>query len=124
MNKNFKIIQINGFSGLLLVCFIITGLFCGFVLFPIWLLMTAWNAIIGDILNGVPINYVQATLLWGFITLSIYLSLKNSISFKVQKTANLNDEELKDLLKNNKNIDKTEDIVEENQKEEETIENK
>ncbi|MCK7521100.1 MAG: NAD-dependent DNA ligase LigA [Ignavibacteriales bacterium] len=85
MNKNFKIIQIHGLSGLLMVALIATGLFCGFVIFPIWVIMNAWNAAVGDIFNGPKINYFQAVLLWSAIALSLYLILKNSISIKFQK---------------------------------------
>lgn len=85
MNKNFKVIQIQGLSGLLIFGFVLTGIFCGFVIFPIWVIMNAWNAVIGDILKGPVINYFQAALLWLAAALSLYLTLKNSISIKIQK---------------------------------------
>jgi len=99
MNKNFKIIQISGISGLLLFGFIIMGLICGFILFPIWMLMTGWNALIAEVFKGPSINYIQASLLWSFLTLAMYLGLKNSISIKVQKHENMSDINIKELMK-------------------------
>ncbi|MDD3012444.1 MAG: hypothetical protein PHC34_01930, partial [Candidatus Gastranaerophilales bacterium] len=85
MNKNFKIIQISGLSGILLVGIVFTGIFCGFMLFPIWIVMMGWNAVIANSLHAPVINYIQAALLWSAIILTLYILLRNSISFKIQK---------------------------------------
>ena len=59
MNKDFKVIQINGLSGVLILGFITTGMVCGFILFPIWVLMMGWNSIVAEIFKGPTINYFQ-----------------------------------------------------------------
>ncbi len=97
MNKNFKVVQINGLSGILFLVLIVTGLFCGFVIFPIWVIMTVWNAVVADIFYGPVINYIQAAMLWILVALVLYLILKNSVSIKIQRDANLSEEELKEL---------------------------
>ncbi len=97
MNKNFKVVQINGLSGILFLVLIVTGLFCGFVIFPIWVIMTVWNAVVSDIFYGPMINYIQAGMLWLLVALVLYLMLKNSVSIKIQRDANLSEEELKEL---------------------------
>jgi len=98
MNKNFKIIQINGLSGLLLLGMITTGVICGFVLFPVWVMMIGWNSIVNDILKGPSINYFQAFLLWLVVALLFYLILKNSVSIKVQGPENMSETDIKEIV--------------------------
>ena len=43
MNKNFKVITINGIRGIIAVVFIIFGLIAGFIVSPGWLCMKLWN---------------------------------------------------------------------------------
>lgn len=93
MNKNFKVFQIHGLSGLLLIGLVITGIFCGFIMFPVWAVMVGWNEVISNIYKGPSINYVQASLLWSMVIIIVYLSLKNSISIKIHTI----DEEMKDI---------------------------
>ena len=99
MNKNFKIFQIHGLSGLLLVGFISTCLFFGFIVFPVWLVMAGWNEIIATRLQAPIINYIQASLLWAFVIISMYLVFRNSISIKIH-TSNeeMTDDEIKKVI--------------------------
>ncbi len=108
MNKNFKIVQIHGLSGLLLVGFIVIGLICGFVLFPIWIIMTGWNEISVNILGWPVINYYQASLLWIFLALCSYLVLRNSVSIKIEKNDSVDEEEIEKIIE--KNIAETEEM--------------
>lgn len=101
MNKNFKIVQLHGLSGLLLLGFIMAGLICGFVLFPIWIIMFGWNEISGSVFNGPIITYYQASLLWIFLALCAYLILRNSISVKIQKTEDVDEEEIEKIIEEN-----------------------
>lgn len=101
MNKNFKIIQINGLSGLLLLALVGLSVICGFVFFPIWVLMIGWNAVVGEIFHKVTINYFQSMLLWFSILLALYLFLRNSITIKFEKPMDTND--FKEMIKETKN---------------------
>jgi len=83
MNKNFKVFQIHGLSGLLLLGFMSTCLFCGFILFPIWAVMIGWNDLIAGNFQGPIINYFQAALLWAVVIIFMYLNFRNSISIKI-----------------------------------------
>jgi len=85
MNKDFKVFQLHGLSGLLLLGCMAVGLFCGFVLFPIWVIMIGWNEFAANMLGTPVINYYQSSLLWVFFALCSYLVLRNSVSIKVQK---------------------------------------
>lgn len=99
MNKNFKVFQIHGLTGLLLVGIIMAGIFCGFILFPIWIIMIGWNSLISSVYNGGPaINYYQATLLWLFIVLCFYLLIKNSVSIKIHNADNLDEENITKII--------------------------
>jgi predicted membrane protein len=113
MNKNFKIIQISGLSGILLVGIIFTGLFCGFILFPIWVVMLGWNAVIPSTFQGPVINYLQASLLWMAIILTLYILLRNSISIRFQKENCFDQRDIKDIVNEirEKDIEKTEEEV-------------
>lgn len=112
MNKNFKVVQINGLSGILILGFISTGVFCGFIIFPIWIIMNAWNIVVGEALHGPVINYFQSLLLWFAIILSLYLILRNSISIKIQKEEYLEPKDIKDIIGEvNIDIDKEKDEI-------------
>ena len=105
MNKNFKVFQIHGLTGLLFIAVIMAGLFFGFILFPIWAIMMGWNGTVGNIYNGPLINYYQASLLWGFISLCVYLFLKNSITIKIHTSDNLDEDNVKKLIEEENNND-------------------
>ena len=56
MNKHFRIIDVNGFRGLILFLFIAVCLVCGFIGFPGYLSMALWNTLAPSI--ALPeINY-------------------------------------------------------------------
>lgn len=98
MNKNFKIIQVHGLSGFLIFGFIAAGIFCGFIMFPIWLIMNLWNIFISNNFHLPVINYFQSLLLWMAVILSLYLILRNSISIKIQKEEDFDYSELKNIV--------------------------
>ncbi|MFA6990091.1 MAG: hypothetical protein WC197_08495 [Candidatus Gastranaerophilaceae bacterium] len=112
MNKQFKVIQLNGFSGLFLIIFIFVGIFFGFILFPVKVLMFGWNSVVNEMLKWPSINYFQAALLWGFIVLSFYTVIKKSISIKIQQGDELTDIEIKKIVSDvtqNPEMDENED---------------
>ncbi len=99
MNKNFKVFQIHGLSGLLLLGFISMCLFFGFAVFPIWAILTGWNEIISNMFKFPMINYFQASLLWSIFIISMYLFFKNSISIKVHTSGEeMSEEEIKQMM--------------------------
>ncbi|MFH0702193.1 MAG: hypothetical protein V2B14_01470 [bacterium] len=99
MNKNFKIFQIQGLSGLLILTFIFIGLFGGFIVFPVWAIMTGWNILIANTLNVPIINYFQAALLWLALLLLFYLIFRNSFLIKIQKDEIFDNRDIKDIIK-------------------------
>lgn len=101
MNKHFKVVQLHGLTGLLLVGIIATGVVCGFVLFPIWIIMVGWNEIAGSMLKMPLINYYQAFLLWICLALCSFLILRDSVSIKVESGEGLENEEFSEFFDGN-----------------------
>ncbi|NLF83453.1 MAG: hypothetical protein GX568_05675 [Candidatus Gastranaerophilales bacterium] len=101
MNKEFKVVQLHGLAGLFLLGFIVAGLVCGFVFFPIWVIMIGWNEIAGNLLKMPTINYYQAFLLWVCLALSSFLVLRNSVSIKVQNGEKMENDDMSEFFDGN-----------------------
>jgi len=79
MNKNIRIIDVNGIMGLLLFMFILMCLGVGFIVFPGFLFMAIWN-FVSDTLFAIPeINFLQGELLWAIIFISFCLLTNNRV---------------------------------------------
>ena len=72
MNKNFRIIDVNGFRGLLLFLFIVVCLACGFIVFPGYLAMLLWNGA-APVVSLPEINLFQGILLWAILAFALYM---------------------------------------------------
>lgn len=72
MNKNFKVITINGIRGILAAIFVVTGLIAGFIISPAWVCMQTWNYFMqnSDIFS--QMNLFQGLMMWTIIALSLY----------------------------------------------------
>lgn len=100
MKKNLNIIQIKGFRGLLLAGFVICCLVAGFIAFPGWLGMQAWNYT-STYFSGMPaIGLIQGVLLWGIILTSYFVFRKEKVVVCMKAPQGLNDEELKAVFAN------------------------
>lgn len=96
MRRNAKIIQINGFRGLLTALFIITCLGAGFIAFPGFVAMSIWNYFAGS--NVPQINLYQGILLWAIIFLTYFIVTKQRVAVSFATPKELNEEELKTLM--------------------------
>lgn len=106
MNKNFKIVQVHGLSGLLIIGFIAIGLFAGFIIFPIWAVMHLWNYIVAKTILEPQINYYQSTLLWSAVILIAYVYFRKNVSIKIQKEDKADYSELNEVISDLKEDDK------------------
>ena len=95
MKKNLNIIQIKGIKGLILAGFIVSCLFAGFVIFPGWVSMHAWNFITTQFTNLPTIGLLQGILLWGIIAASYFVFRREKVIVCVKNPKGLNEEELK-----------------------------
>jgi len=85
--NNVKVIQINGFRGLLITLFIISCLVAGFIAFPSFLTMNAWNYFASKSGSLPLINLQEGILLWTIIAFSVFIFSKRKfiISFNAEQ---------------------------------------
>lgn len=80
MNKNFRVITINGIRGMLAAFFVVCGLIAGFIISPGWLCMKLWNFVSEYYTYSITMNLFQGIILWAIIALSLYaLNNKRSL---------------------------------------------
>ncbi len=72
MNRNFRVITINGIRGMLVAIFIVLGLIAGFVISPGLVCMHIWNYFMAQSGNFITMNLLQGIMLWSIIALSLY----------------------------------------------------
>lgn len=65
-----KIVQINGFRGMLMAVFIVSCLFAGFVISPGVVAMKLWNHYLTGAFGFPLLNLFQGILLWGIVVLT------------------------------------------------------
>lgn len=98
MNRNFKIITINGMRGMIMAVFIVLGLIAGFILSPAWVCMKLWNFAFQQSNYVAAMNIYQGLILWSIIALSFY-ALNNRrplIGFGISQ--GLSKEQIKDIM--------------------------
>lgn len=85
--NNVRVIQINGLRGLLLTFFIISCLVAGFVAFPAFLTMNAWNYFATKSNSFPLLNFQQGLLLWAIIAISAFILNKRKfiVSFSAEQ---------------------------------------
>ncbi len=72
MNRNFKVITINGIRGMITLVFIVLGLIAGFVISPGWACMQIWNHIFEESNTIAMMNLFEGIILWAIIALVLY----------------------------------------------------
>lgn len=99
MKKNFRVVQINGFRGLLLALFILSCLVAGFIAFPSLVAMHTWNYLAVKTGSFPVINIIGGILLWGIIALSSFiLSSRRKFIVSFNSQQELTDAEVKEVL--------------------------
>ena len=107
MKRNFNVIQIKGFMGIVYLAFIVVCLAAGFGWFPGWVCMKLWNLASSHIINLPSIGIFQGMLLWAIIAASYFTFRKDKLVVFMNASDGLSEEELKsvfaDMKKNLKN---------------------
>ena len=98
MKKNFNIIQIKGFRGILYVILIGCCLIAGFGWFPGWVCMKGWNFISTYIDQMPAIGILQGILLWGIIAASYFTFRKEKLVVCMKTSDGLSEDELKEVF--------------------------
>lgn len=72
MNKNFKVITINGIRGMIVAVFVVLGLIAGFIISPGWVCMKTWNYFMESSSLFSLMNIYQGIMCWAMIALALY----------------------------------------------------
>lgn len=98
MNKNFKVITINGIRGMIAAIFIVLGLIAGFIVSPGWVCMQLWNYIFEDSGTVALMNIYQGIMLWAIIALSLYALNNKKALIGFGSYQGLSPEQIKDIM--------------------------
>ncbi len=106
MNRNFKVITINGIRGIIAAIFIITGLIAGFVISPGWLCMRIWNFAMQQSGYIITMNLIQGIMLWSIIALTLYAINNRKPLIGFGSYPALSPEQIKDIMNRAKQNEK------------------
>ena len=95
MKKNINVIQIKGIKGIIVAGFIVSCLAAGFIVFPGWIGMYAWNYVSSLSSNIPSIGLFQGILLWGIIIAAYFTFRKEKVIVCMKSPQGLSDDELK-----------------------------
>lgn len=104
--NNVRIIKINGFRGLLFTLFIISCLVAGFVAFPSFLTMNAWNYFAAKSGSFPLINFFQGILLWAIIASSVFILSKRKLIVSFNAQQELSENEVQKVISKVKELNK------------------
>lgn len=93
-----KIIQINGFRGMMMAAFIVAGLISGFVACPGIVIMRLWNRYLT--VYGMPVlDAFQGVLLWVIVALTYYILTKGYMPVSFASPDKMSDAEFDMIMK-------------------------
>lgn len=98
MNKNFKVITINGIRGIIAAIFIILGLIAGFIISPGWVCMKIWNYAFMNSNSVAQMQLIQGILLWSIIALTLYALNNKKALIGFGSYSGLNPEQIRDIM--------------------------
>ncbi len=99
MNKNYKVITINGIRGVIAIIFIALGLVAGFIISPGWVCMKVWNYFMSDLYALPLMNIYQGIMLWAIVALSLYLLNNKRALIGFNSFQGLSPEQIRDIMK-------------------------
>ena len=98
MKRNFNVIQIKGFMGIVYLAFIGVCLAAGFGWFPGWVCMKLWNLASSYFTQIPAIGIFQGILLWAIIAASYFTFRKDKLVVFMNSSDGLSEEELKAIF--------------------------
>ena len=98
MNKNFRVITINGVRGIIVAVFIVFGLVSGFIVSPGWVCMSLWNFIFDQSNIVSTMNLFQGILLLAIIALSLYALNNRRALIGFGSYQGLSPEQIRDIM--------------------------
>lgn len=91
MKKNFKIIQLNGLTGILTALLVVTIVIGSITILPIYGIKSFWNNFLAENFAIQTIRLSQAALLWGAGLAVIYAQIKKRVRLQFMHSAELKD---------------------------------
>ena len=98
MNKNFKVITINGFRGIIAAVFVVSGLIAGFIISPGWVCMKLWNYFFEYSSYFSQMNLYHGILLWLVIALTLYALNNRRSLIGFGSYSGLSPEQIRDIM--------------------------
>lgn len=95
-----KIVQINGFRGMITAVFVFACVFAGFVIFPGKIAMFLWNKYLASYYMLPLLNLFQGVLIWGMIAVTYAIITKRDFAVSFKESKNLSDSELDMIMRN------------------------
>ena len=95
--KNFKVIQLNGLSGLLLLLLLLLSVAGSIAILPIYAVKFLWNEIVSTTFDIQTIRLAQAALLWFAVLSVMYGYLKKRVQFRFVNQSNFSESSLKEI---------------------------
>lgn len=94
-----KVVQIDGFRGIITAVFIGACLFAGFVVFPGMVAMTLWNKYLATLFMFPVLNVLQGVLLWGIIAITYCILSKRGLAVSFKDGPSLSDAEFDMIMR-------------------------
>lgn len=98
MKRNFNVIQINGFRGLVIAMGVVTCLTAGFIVFPGLVMKSLWN-VVSSYTGVVPqIAMLQGVLLWAIMVIGYFAFRKNKMMIEFKSANDLSQDEMEEVM--------------------------
>ena len=111
MNRNFRVVTINGVRGIFAAIFIVLGLIAGFVISPGFVCMKAWNYFFKDSLTFSQMNLFQGILAWSIIALALYVLNNKKALIGFGSYRGITPSQMKEIMRRTKDCES--DIIKE-----------
>ena len=98
MNKKVKVVEINGFRGILVIAFAIMCAVAGFIVFPAWALMNLWNMLGTHIYNLPHMNLLHGFMLYAIFILLYFATNSHKTCFGIS-SVNLSKSHITSVMK-------------------------
>lgn len=98
MKRNFNVIQINGFRGLVIALGVVTCLAAGFIVFPGLVMKSLWN-VVSSYTGVLPeIAMLQGILLWAIMVIGYLAFRKNKMMIEFKSANDLSRDEMEEVM--------------------------
>lgn len=103
MNKNFRVVTINGIRGMIVAIFICLGLIAGFVISPGFVCMKIWNYFAQDSFTFSTMNIYQGILAWSIIALALFAVNNKKSLIGIGSYQGITPNQMQDIIKQTRN---------------------